>query len=93
MIKIYIYKILYNKFGINAFINQEIVDKYNLKDYKDFSKLIQINEFNSINKKVYKIRTLKVEFYEHSNIIIKNYQKNESSTQKKDRFLYCRIWH
>jgi hypothetical protein len=44
MIRIYIYKILYNNFGINVFIDQNMIDKYKLKDYIDYSKFIQINK-------------------------------------------------
>ena len=42
MIRIYIYKILYNKFGADIFTNQEMIDKYRLKDYKDYNNFIKI---------------------------------------------------
>lgn len=34
MIRIYIYKILYNKHNIDVFINAESINKYKLKDLK-----------------------------------------------------------
>ena len=37
----YIYKILYNKHKIYIFINEECINKYKLRDYKDFEKLIK----------------------------------------------------
>ena len=77
MIRIYIYKILYNNFGIDAFINEEMVSKYKLKEYKDFNKLIQINELKNIYKIDYQIRTLKDDYYEQSNKIIEEYLKDE----------------
>ena len=69
IIRIFIYKILYINFGVDTFtfINQKLVDKYEPKDYKDFSEFISINELNNIYKIDDKIRTLKDEFYEQAN--------------------------
>ena len=77
MIRIYIYKILYNNFGIDAYINQKMVEKYKLKEYKDFSELIPINELNNIFKIDYQIRTLNDDYFEQSNKQIEKYQKDE----------------
>ena len=77
MIRIYIYKILYNKFGVYIFTNQEMVDKYRLKDYKDYNNFIKINELSIFYKIDYQIRTLKEEYYEQSKIAIENYQEDE----------------
>ena len=89
MIRIYIYKILYNKFGLDAFINLKMVDKYKLKDYKDFSKFIinEIKEYYYLYKIDYKIRTLKDDYYEESYEAIEKYQKEEFKNQiKKNDF-------
>ena len=77
MIRIYIYKILYYNFGIDIFINQEMVNKYKLKDYKDFSEFIKINELCSIYKDDYQIVTLKDDYYEQANKVIEKYQKDK----------------
>ena len=77
MIRIFIYKILYNNFGVDnfTFINQKLVDKYKSKDYKDFSECISINELNNIYKIDDQIRALKDDFYEQPNKEKKRYQK------------------
>ena len=87
MIRIYIYKILYNNFGIDSFIRQEMVDKYKLKDYKDFDKFISRKELDNIYKIEYQIITLKDDYYEESYKIIEKYKKNEfKNTIKKTNF-------
>ena len=40
MMDIYIYKMLYNNYGIDVFINEEMINKFKLKEYQD---LILIN--------------------------------------------------
>ena len=87
MIRIYIYKILYNSFGIDAFINQKMITKYKLNDYKDFSKFIQIKELNNLYKIDYQIRTLKEDYFNQSNKVIEKYKKDEfKNTVKKTDF-------
>ena len=51
MVKLYIYKIIYNKNNrqINAFLNNEIINKYKLDNYKGF------NEFINIRNIIFKI--------------------------------------
>ena len=44
MIRIYIYKILYNNYKIDAFINEESINKYKLREYQDFAKYIKEKE-------------------------------------------------
>jgi len=66
MIRIYIYKILYNNYSINIFINEKSIDKYKLKDYKDFDSLIKKDELINIYKIDYEVKTLKNDEYDDS---------------------------
>ena len=86
MIRIFIYKILYNNFGADAFINEEIVKKYELNNYKDFNNFIQTNELNKLYKIDYKIRTLNDTNYLKTYQAIEKYYKN-GGFQKKIRLL------
>ena len=83
MIRIYIYKVLYNNLGIDAFTNQKIIDKYKLKEYKDFDKLIPVKELDNIYKIDYQIITLKGDYYEQANKVIEKYQKDNFKSQIK----------
>ena len=78
MIRIYIYKILYNKYNIDVFINTESINKYKLKDFKDFNTLVKPDELINIYKIDYEVNTLKFEDYNNS------YTKIEKN--KKDQF-------
>jgi len=84
MMRIYIYKILYNNLGVDAFVNQKMVEKYQLKKYKDFTTLIPIKDLNNIYKIDYQIRSLKDDYYEQSNKIIEKYQKDNFKNPMKD---------
>ena len=77
MIRIYIYKILYNNFGVDVFINPKMIKKYKLNDYNDFNQFIQIKELNNIYKIKYKIRTVKEECFNEANFVIEKYLKDE----------------
>ena len=80
MIRIFIYKILYNKHNINVFTNTESINKYKLKDYKDFDELIKSDELNNIYKIDYNVNTLKYENYDNSN---KRFEKLKNDQFKK----------
>ena len=86
MIRIFIYKIFYNNFGADVFINEEMVKKYKLKDYKDFKDFIQTNELNKLYKIEYQIRTLKDENYLQSYELIEKYKKDgfNNTIRKRD---------
>ena len=64
MIRIYIYKILYNNYNINVFINENSIEKYKLKEYQDFDKLIKKDELINIYKIDYEVKTLKNDNYD-----------------------------
>ena len=75
MMRIYIFKILYNNFRIDVFTDEKMIEKYKLNNYKDFDNDIQIKELNNI----YKIdfdKTLKAEFYIDSYKVFEKYKKN-----------------
>ena len=76
MVKLYIYKIIYNKNNkqINAFLNSEIIKKYNLNAYTDFNKFFNKEE------------TEKLELFSYdnnsSNESYKNLYKNPEEHRK-----------
>ena len=52
MVKLYIYKIIYNKNNkqINAFLNSEIINKYKLNTYKGFNEFINIEDIEKLEQ-------------------------------------------
>ena len=78
MIRLYIYKILYNEYYIDFFYKKDNIQKFKLEEYKDFASFIQNKELNNIYKIDYKIQTINNEKYEVS------YKAIEKS--KKDKF-------
>ena len=85
MISIYIYKILYNNYKIDAFINEESINKYKLREYQDFAKYIKEKELINIYKIDYKVKTLKDEYYNKSYDLIEKYKSEnyENEINKK----------
>ncbi len=78
MIHLYIYKILFNNNKIDVFINEKSINKYQLKEYKDFNELIiSNNELLNIYKLDYKIKTLKDNYYDESYQEMEKYKKEE----------------
>ena len=77
MIRIYIYKILYNKYNIDVFINAESIKKYKLKEFKDFNTLVKPDELINIYKIDYEVNTLKFEDYNNSYTKLEKYKKDQ----------------
>ena len=76
MIRLYIYKILFNNNKIDVFINEKSINKYQLKEYKDFNELIiSNNELLNIYKLDDIIKTLKDNYYDESYQVIEKYKK------------------
>lgn len=75
MIRIFIYKILYNKYNIDVFINAESIKKYKLKEFKDFNTLVKPDELINIYKIDYEVNTLKFEDYNNSYTKLEKYKK------------------
>ena len=81
MMRIYIFKILYNNFRIDVFTDEKMVEKYNINDYKDINNL-EIKELNNVYK--FDIdKTLKEDYYIDSFKIIEKYKKNEFKDKLK----------
>ena len=60
-IRLYVYKILFNKYQINAFLNKNNILKYKLEKYDDFKVYLQFPNDKRIN---YRFEALVNENYE-----------------------------
>ena len=77
MVRLYIYKILFNKNNINFFYKEENIDKYKLNEYKDFKDIFQIKNSENLFKINHKVKTLNEEYYEEIYQLIKKYEKSD----------------
>ena len=77
MMRIYIYKILYNNFGVDIFIDKKMIKKYRLDLYTDFGEFIQTKELYNMSRIEYTIRTLENEKFNEANSVITDYTKEE----------------
>ena len=75
MIQIYIYKILFNKHDIDAFINKNYILKYKLEEYNDFKEFLKLPDDEQIDLG---FETLDNENYEKIYKILEN--------KKRDKF-------
>jgi len=75
MIRLYIYKILYKKYQIDAFLNKNKIIKYKLEEYIDFKEFLKFSDDEQI---IYGFETLDNKNYESTYKILEN--------KKKDRF-------
>ena len=80
MMRIFIYRILFNKYNIDVFKNS----KFKLEDYGDIGGLIKIEELSNINKIDYKIKTLKDKNYDIHTLIEKNIKEEFKKVRPKD---------
>ena len=86
MIKLYIYKILFNQNKIDVFLNPNSIKKYKLENYDGFKNFIKFPEEEQIN---YGIKTLDNENYENIYQIIEKYRKESFKKQiQKDEIDY-----
>jgi hypothetical protein len=76
MIRLYIYKIFYNKYTINFFYKEENIKKYELKKYKDFNEFIKNKELNNIYKLEFEVKTLKNDLKEESSQLLEKFKKD-----------------
>jgi hypothetical protein len=83
MIRIYIYKILYNEYKIDFFLDEENISKYKLEDYKDYSDFIQIEDLNNLYKIDYKIKTIKDGYYSDASSAIDKCRKDDFKKEIK----------
>jgi len=77
MIRIYIYKILYNNYKIDFFLNEENISNYKLEDYKDYNDFINIEDLSNLFKLDYKIKTIKDGYFSDANTAIEKYKKDD----------------
>ena len=87
MIRLYIYKILYNKYTINFFFKEENINKYLLGKYNGFNEFIGNQDLNNIYKLEYIVKTLNNDFCEESCEILENY-KNINFKDKINKVKY-----
>ena len=83
MIRIYIYKMLYNYFKIDIFVDKKMIEKYKLNDYKDFNSFIKITELNNIYKIDYLIKTLNDDDYIDLYKLLEKYKKDDFKNKIK----------
>ena len=77
MVRLYIYKILYNKYSIYFFYEQNNLEKYYLNLYKDFEDFKQLKDLSNISKIENKVKTLNEKYYDKSYKIIDKLKKEE----------------
>ena len=88
MIRLYIYKIFFNNYQIDIFINQKKIKEYQLENYKDFNTLIQNKELINIYKIADKVNTLKNDNYEDAKEVLQKYKKEDFKKKiKKNVFI------
>ena len=78
MIRLYIYKILFNKYQLDAFLDKNKKLKYKLEEYVDFKELLKFSDDEEIN---YGFETLDNENY----VRIYEILENEKKTQFKKK--------
>ena len=84
MLRLYIYKILYNNYQIDIFINPEKIKIYKLEKYNDFETLIQNNkELINIYKIADKIKTINDDYYDEAKKVIEKYKKEDFKNPMK----------
>ena len=86
MARIFLYKILYHNYRIDVFIDNKSVEKFKLKEYNDFTKLIKNKELINIYKIDYKIKTLKDGYNDAYKAIEKYKNKDFKNKIKEDDF-------
>ena len=77
MIRLYIYKILYNEYSVDFFYNKDNIQKFKLVEYKDFAEFIQNQELNNIYKIDYRVPTINNEKFDASYRAIEKSKKNK----------------
>ena len=80
MIRLYIYKILFNKYQIDAFLNKNNLLKYKLEKYGDFKSFFNFTDDEQIN---YGFETLDNDNYEKIYKILENKKKEKFKTKIK----------
>ena len=89
IIRLYIYKILYNKNknSISFFYKDDNIKKFGLSNYSDFNNFIKNKDLNNIYRIKYQVPTLVDKFYEESAELMEKY-KNEKFEKAIDKTKY-----
>ena len=82
MIRLYLFKIFYNKYSIYFFYDQKNIDKFHLDKYNNFKEFNQIKELSNISK-IDKVQTLENKYYDKSVKIIEKYKNLEFNEKIK----------
>ena len=77
MIRIYIYKTLYNKYKIDFFLDDENIKEYKLEEYKDYNEFIQPDELSNLYQIDYKVKTIKNSNIQEARNAIETFKKKE----------------
>ena len=85
MIRIYIYKILYNKYKIDFFLDDNNISKYHLDEYTNYEDFIKIEELSNLYKLDYKIKTINDDKFSDISSKIERFKKNEFKTKIRER--------
>ena len=72
IVKYYIYKILYNKFDLEIFLNEKSKKKYKLSEYEGFNSFIKFEEDEQVD---FRFDTLDNDNYDHVYNILEDYKK------------------
>ena len=86
MIRIYIYKTLYNKYKIDFFLVDENIKKYKLEEYKDYSEFIQPDELVNLYPIDYKVKTIKNSYIQEARNAIETFKKKQLNSYNLDEY-------
>ena len=83
MIRIYVYKILYNNYKIDFFFDEENISNYKLEEYTNYNDFINIEDLSNMYKLDYKIKTIKDNYFSEATKVIEKYKKDDFQKQIK----------
>ena len=88
IIKLYIYKIIYNKNykSIDAFKNDKIIKRYKLEDYEGFKEFIKNQEENPFKYKYINSKSENIRFYKPFNSALEKYKFSKFENIKLEDF-------
>ena len=83
MIRIYIYKILYNNYKINFFFDEDNIKDYKLEDYIDYNDFIQIEDLSYLYKIDNKVKTIKDGYFSDACKFVERCKKEDYKNKIK----------
>lgn len=93
VIKLYIYKIIYNKNkkSIDVFKSDEIIKNYKLGNYEGFKEFIENPEENPFKYKYINSKNENIKFYEPFNLVLEKYKNQKFESIELDDFNLSKI--